>query len=264
MAEGKLILGKVAFVDKGIYSAATTYNTFDFVVTEDSCFLCVKNGNKGNALTDTSWWKCIARGTQATEAARKTLEAMSNCNNVISRAEAVIVRAGKAETNANAAASNANTVIEDSQATLLQVTDTLNTMNGLLPELRSAIQTALNAYNLISQVEEVDVFASLPATMVVEAIAEAVIGATPIIKTKLFPATANQSVVFQTAKGGGFVNPNGIILSPSSPGEMIVYAISTQQSNVWKEIRIRFRDPVARTTEAGTARTTEAGVAIEC
>ena len=63
MAEGNIRLGKVAFVDKGTYSSATTYNTFDFITTDDSCYLCIKDGNKGHALTETTWWKCIARGT---------------------------------------------------------------------------------------------------------------------------------------------------------------------------------------------------------
>ena len=62
MAEGNIRLGKVAFVDKGTYSSATTYNTFDFITTDDSCYLCIKDGNKGHALTETTWWKCIARG----------------------------------------------------------------------------------------------------------------------------------------------------------------------------------------------------------
>ena len=62
----QIVLGKVAFVDKGVYATASTYNTFDFVVTDDSCYLCVKDGNKNHPLTDTAWWKCIARGTQAT------------------------------------------------------------------------------------------------------------------------------------------------------------------------------------------------------
>lgn len=264
MAGGVINLGQVAFVDKGIYSNTVTYKRFNFIVTDDSCYLSLKDDNTGHAVTDTTWWKCLAKGSQATEAARKALEAMNNCNDVIIRAEAVIVKTGKAETNANAAASNANAVIEDSQATLLKTTDALNTMNGLLPELRSAIQTAVNAYNLVSQIDGVDVFSSLPATIVVETVTGAVIGSTPIIKTKLFPLTANQSVVFQTAKGGGFVNPSGVVSSPTAAGEMVVYAVSTQQSNVWKEIKIKFRSPVSRTTENGTARTTENGVAIEC
>ena len=73
MAEGDLRLGKVAFVDKGVYSATTTYNTFDFVVTEDSCYLCVKDSNKGHDLTDTAWWKCLANGKPATEASKRAL-----------------------------------------------------------------------------------------------------------------------------------------------------------------------------------------------
>lgn len=71
MAEGNIRLGKVAFVDKGTYSSATTYNTFDFITTDDSCYLCIKDGNKGHALTETTWWKCIARGTTATAAAKR-------------------------------------------------------------------------------------------------------------------------------------------------------------------------------------------------
>ena len=53
----QIVLGKVAFVDKGVYATASTYNTFDFVVTDDSCYLCVKDGNKNHPLTDTAWWK---------------------------------------------------------------------------------------------------------------------------------------------------------------------------------------------------------------
>ena len=47
----QIVLGKVAFVDKGVYATASTYNTFDFVVTDDSCYLCVKDGNKNHPLT---------------------------------------------------------------------------------------------------------------------------------------------------------------------------------------------------------------------
>jgi len=69
----KILLGKVAFTDAGTYAAGTTYDRFDFIVTDDSCYLSVKEENKGHALTDTAWWKCIARGTQATEAAKTAL-----------------------------------------------------------------------------------------------------------------------------------------------------------------------------------------------
>ena len=264
MAEGDLRMGKVAFVDKGNYSDTATYMRFNFVTTEDSCYLSLKDENIGKAVTDVSWWKCLAKGTQATEAAKKALEAMNSCNEVVKRAEAAIVKAETGGTNASAAASNANTAAEETYSLMLQGTEALNQVNLLIPELRSAIQTALDTYNLISKVEGVNVYAHLPATMVVEAITEAVVGSTPIVRTKMFPETANQSVVYQPGKGGCFATPDGAIPSPASAGEIVVYAISTQQSNVWREIKIRFRDPVARTTENGTARTTEAGVIIEC
>ena len=48
----QIVLGKVAFVDKGVYATASTYNTFDFVVTDDSCYLCVKDGNKNHPLVE--------------------------------------------------------------------------------------------------------------------------------------------------------------------------------------------------------------------
>lgn len=261
---GVINLGQVAFVDKGVYSSTETYKRFNFVVTDDSCYLSLQNGNVGHAVTETAWWKCLAKGSQATEAAKKALEAVNSCNGVVARAEAAIVKAALAETNANAAASMAETIAEDSQSTLLQVTSALNSMNGLLPELRSAVQTALNAYELISQVEGVDVYSSIPAAMVVDVTSNAVIGSTPVIGVKLFPETANQSVVFMIARGGGSINPDGVVTSPSSAGEMAVYVISTQQSKIWKEVKIQFRTSVSRTTEDGTARTAEDGTAIEC
>lgn len=264
MAGGTINLGQVAFVDKGAYSSTATYKKFNFVTTEDSCYLSLKDTNVGHDVTDTAWWKCLAKGTQATEAAKKALEAMNSCNEVVKRAEATIVKAETGGTNANAAASNANTAAEETYSLMLQGVESLNQVNLLIPELRSSIQTALDAYNLISKVEGVNVYAHLPATMAVEAIMEAVVGSSPIIRIKMFPETANQSVVFQPGKGGCFAAPDGVVISPVSAGEIVVYAISTQQSNVWKEIRIRFRDPVARTTENGVARTTEGGIAIEC
>ena len=100
----QIVLGKVAFVDKGVYATASTYNTFDFVVTDDSCYLCVKDGNKNHPLTDTAWWKCIARGTQATEAAKtalaeanKAIEATRNAISAAGLANAKALEAGPVE-----------------------------------------------------------------------------------------------------------------------------------------------------------------------
>ena len=98
MAEGNIRLGKVAFVDKGTYSAATTYNTFDFITTDDSCYLCIKDGNKGHALTETTWWKCIARGTTATAAAKKAEDAAKLANEKATAADSAAGKAVEATT----------------------------------------------------------------------------------------------------------------------------------------------------------------------
>ena len=67
MAGGVINLGQVAFVDKGVYSSSVTYKRFNFIVTDDSCYLSLKDGNIGHAITDSTWWKCLAKGSQATE-----------------------------------------------------------------------------------------------------------------------------------------------------------------------------------------------------
>lgn len=74
----KIPLGKVAFTDAGSYNAEKTYKRFDFIDTEDSSYLSLQNNNKGHAVTETAWWKCLARGTKATEAAKKASEAATN------------------------------------------------------------------------------------------------------------------------------------------------------------------------------------------
>ena len=76
----KIPLGKVAFTDAGSYNAEKTYKRFDFIDTEDSSYLSLQNNNKGHAVTETAWWKCLARGTKATEAAKKASEAAALAN----------------------------------------------------------------------------------------------------------------------------------------------------------------------------------------
>lgn len=50
MAGGVINLGQVAFVDKDVYSSSVTYKRFNFIVTDDSCYLSLKDGNIGHAL----------------------------------------------------------------------------------------------------------------------------------------------------------------------------------------------------------------------
>ena len=144
MAEGDLRLGKVAFVDREAYSAATTYNTFDFAVTEDSCDRLIKDGFKGIALTDTTWWKCIARGTQATAAANNANNAANLANQKAGAADSAAGNAISATNNANAkaneaeekagladtAANNANLATGDARAVIARLEDLEDTLGS--------------------------------------------------------------------------------------------------------------------------------------
>lgn len=63
-------IARVAFMDRGVYSAETEYSKWDFVTTEDSTYLYIgETSATGKPVTDTAYWKCIADGKQATAAA---------------------------------------------------------------------------------------------------------------------------------------------------------------------------------------------------
>lgn len=263
MAEGDFRLGKVAFVDKGIYSAATTYNTFDFVVTDDSCYLSLKDNNTGHAVTDTARWKCIARGTQATEASKTALDAANKALNAKAGADTATASATQQAANANAAAGSANTATDAANTIIANLATKEETIDALIPQLSTAIRNAVNAYNLIASVPGVDVFSRVPAAMVVECITECVIGATPVINVKMSPETANSSRIFQLASPNGEVLPNGTVTSNLAV-PVKVNVVSTQNSSLWETVTVNFRPVVSRTTEDGTARTMEDGTTIEC
>ena len=103
----KIPLGKVAFTDAGSYNAGKTYKRFDFVDTEDSSYLSLQDNNKGHAVTETAWWKCLARGTKATEAAKKANDAAALANEKAVAADTAAGRVNAAITQANTAATNA-------------------------------------------------------------------------------------------------------------------------------------------------------------
>lgn len=74
-------LGKVTFsyIEEG-YSEDYNFGIFDFITTEDSCYLSIAENNKGKGLTNTSYWRCIASGKEATAAAREALTAAGKAN----------------------------------------------------------------------------------------------------------------------------------------------------------------------------------------
>lgn len=74
-------LGRVAFIDKGYYSAEETYSKWDFVTTVDSTYLFVGTTPQiGKPVTDTNFWRCIANGKPATLAAALAQSAATLAN----------------------------------------------------------------------------------------------------------------------------------------------------------------------------------------
>lgn len=89
------------------------------------------------------------------------------------------------------------------------------------------------------------------------------VGSSPVLLKKLYPESANQSVVFQVYSGTAQISPDGTLTS-QTVGDVIVNVISTESSVIWRQITVHVRALEARIAEDGTARTAEDGTAIEC
>lgn len=89
------------------------------------------------------------------------------------------------------------------------------------------------------------------------------IGSSPVLLKKIYPASANQSVIFQIYSGTALICPDGTLTS-QTVGNVIVNVISTESAAIWIQITVHFRALENRLAEDGTARTTEDGIMIEC
>ena len=251
MAEGDLRLGKVAFVDKGVYSATTTYNTFDFVVTEDSCYLCVKDSNKGHDLTDTAWWKCLANGKPATEASKRALVVIADAVEKTTLANNAAVRAGSATGLANQRAEEALAAKETVLSVLDQVIEMLARGDAQISSMKAA------ELSLMSQ--------ALLAPNRMELKYTPVICTRNKVKQKiaalLFPSYVLQNVIFQQPPRLGdsiYVDPDGS-LAINKVGKTKVHVIPTHNTSLWQTAEIEVRDPVMRKLGNGKLRLCENG-----
>lgn len=237
MAEGKLILGKVAFVDKGTYSVATTYNTFDFVVTEDSCFLCVKDGNKGNALTDTTWWKCIARGTQATAAA-------NNANNAANLATQKAGAADSAAENAVSATNNANAKANEAEIKAGLADTAANNANAATGDARTVIARLEDLENTL-----VSKYKLVPTSMILTYPKKVTLRNTQSFKiqAELLPVNTGRNVLFLGDDRAITVSPDGSFMI-NQVGMSKIHVIPTENTALYQTIQINVEEPGMRFT----------------
>lgn len=227
MAEGNIRLGKVAFVDKGTYSAATTYNTFDFITTDDSCYLCIKDGNKGHALTETTWWKCIARGTTATAAAKKAEDAAKLANEKANEAHEKAEEANTAKDNANEATGDARVVI----ARLEELEESLISKYKLIP-------TSMK----LNYPKKVTYRNTQPFKVEVE----------------LLPVDTGRNILFLGDDRAVSITPDGVFMI-NGVGMSKIHVIPTENTGIYQTIQIEVQEPGIRLTSGKGMRLSGSG-----
>lgn len=235
MAEGDVRLGKVAFVDKGAYSATTTYNTFDFVVTEDSCYLCIKNGNIGHALTDTSWWKCIARGTTATAAAKKAEDAAKLANEKATAADNAAGKAVEATNNANAKANEAHEKAEEANIAKNNANEATGDARVVIARLEELEESLISKYKLI------------PTSMKLNYPKKVTYRNTQPFKVEveLLPVDTGRNVLFLGDDRAVSITPDGVFMI-NGVGMSRIHVVPTENTALYQTIQIIVEEPGMR------------------
>lgn len=246
MAEGNKILGKVAFVDKGAYNAATRYDFFNFVTTEDSCYLSLKDNNTGHPVTDTAWWKCIANGKQATEAAREALTRANEAAQATSLANAAAVRASSAATKAGEATTDAETATEEALLAAVEAERMIVDGKQQIASMKAAESSLMSQALLAPSRMELTYTKVITRRNPV----------TQYIKARLYPAYVLQNVIFQQPVNGGdsvYVEPSGK-LEVNKAGHTKIHVIPTHNTGIYQTVDIEVQEPAIRLTGDGAIR----------
>lgn len=243
---GEMNLGQVAFVDKGTYATGTNYKRFNFITTDDSCYLSLKDNNIGHPVTDTAWWKCIANGKQATEAAREALTRANEAAQGASLANAAAVRAGNAATKAGQATTAAETATEEALMAAVDaeqmIVDGRQQIASMKAAESSLMSQALLAPSRMELTYNKVVTRRNPVTQ--------------YIKTRLFPAYVLQNVIYQQPINGGdsvYVEPDGK-LAVNKAGHTKIHVIPTHNTGIYQTVDIEVQEPAMRLTGDGAIR----------
>lgn len=246
MAKGIIDLGAIAFKDRGEYSDKGNYEIFNYVVTDDSCYLSIQDNNTGHPVTDTAWWQCIANGKPATEAARKALDAAGRAIEAASLANSGAVRAGSAAGLAEQRAGEARQAKEDVLSVLSDVVEMLARGEAQIDSMKAA------EFSLMSQALLAPSRMELKYTPVI-CIRNKV---QQKIEALLFPGYVLQNVIFQQPSRLGdavYVEPDGC-LTLNKPGKASIYVIPTHNTSLWQTAEITVRNPVMRLLGDGKIR----------
>lgn len=239
-------LGQVAFVDKGNYAAGSTYKRFNFITTDDSCYLSLKDGNTGHPVTDTAWWKCLANGKQATEAAREALTRANEAAQGASLANAAAVRAGNAATKADQAATGAETATEETLMAAVEAEQMIVAGHQQIASMKAA-ESSLMSQALLA-----------PSRMALT-YNKVITRRNPVmqyIKARLYPSYVLQNVIYQQPINGGdsvYVEPDGK-LAINKTGHTKIHVIPTHNTGIYQTVDIEVQEPAIRLTSDGAIR----------
>lgn len=232
----KIPLGKIAFTDKGAYSNTVKYGRFDFVVTEDSCYLSIKDENSGHPVTDTAWWRCLARGTQATEAAKIALAKATDAGNAASNAVTSSVRADNSAVNADNKAIIALAAAEEALGVIANADNVIDEARAQIASMKAA-ELALMSQALLA-----------PSRMELTYLKQIRLG-NPVaqrIVAKLFPSYVLPNVFFQPVSGDSvIVNPAGE-LKINKVGKTLIHIIPSQNTSIYQTVEIEVVNPSMR------------------
>lgn len=242
----KIPLGKIAFTDKGTYSNTVKYGRFDFIVTEDSCYLSIKDDNVGHPVTDIAWWRCIANGKTATAAAKKALEEAGKASEEASNANSASVRAGGAASEAKKQADAALSAKNEAQAATDEAREVIIEGKAQIASMKAAEQSLMSQALLAPSRMELSynkvITLRNPVLQKITAI--------------LFPSYVLQNVIFQQPINGGnsvFVEPSGE-LSVNTTGKTKIHVIPAQNTKIYQTVEIEVQEPALRLTGDGALR----------
>lgn len=244
----KIPLGKVAFTDAGSYNAGKTYKRFDFVDTEDSSYLSLQDNNKGHAVTETAWWKCLARGTKATEAAKKANDAAALANEKAVAADTAAGRVNNAITQANTAATNAQQQATAAQQATEEAIDKISEMNAGLERLEELEDT------LTAQARQ------QPTSMTLKFPPKITKGNKEVLRitASLSPAGTGNNVLFLGDDKAVSVAPDGF-LTVNGIGTSRIHVIPTENTGIYQTINIEVVPLSVRLCTTSTLRLTANG-----
>lgn len=240
----KIPLGKIAFTDKGAYSNTVKYGRFDFVVTEDSCYLSIKDENNGHPVTDTAWWRCLARGTQATEAAKKALLEATRASNAADNLIGAATTAEQAATRANVSANDADIA----KAAAEQATIRADTISGEASKKIVEMDALSKAVAGYINAAPVRMLVSVPVSISTKNKLRQKINIT------LFPSYCLKNALYQRISGSSVdADPSGN-LTVLGTGKSTFYVIPTQNTELWQKVDVTIRTPLIRLTGNGRIR----------